>query len=113
MVEDEVLSVRKQLEKISAGEADNAQVYILEDLFFYLIYLFIYLLYRATHKGFDVPSGTDYSYGAISPLCNLLPPLPPPDHFSCILYMFSFLNHLEKIVDIYKSTKSRKVRSIS
>ena len=26
MVEEEVLSVRKQLEKISSGEADNAQV---------------------------------------------------------------------------------------
>ena len=32
----------------------------------------------------------------------------PPDHLSCILYMLSFHNHLEKIVDIYKSTKSRK-----
>ena len=40
----------------------------------------------------------------------------PPDHLSWILYRLSIHNHLEKIVDIYKSTKSRKVwhvRSIS
>ena len=37
MVEEEVLSVRKQLEKISSGEADNAQVFVI----FHLINLYI------------------------------------------------------------------------
>ena len=71
--------------------------------------------------------------GAMSPLCNYLPslppwqfapfvppgnlpPLPPLGNFQicplltiCILYRLSFYNNLEKIVDIYKSTKSTKV----
>ena len=79
--------------------------------------------------------GADYSYGAkrAIPLCNFLSPLANlpslpllvifqfalPGNFpvctlmtiylSCILYRLSFHNHLEKIVDIYISTKSRKV----
>ena len=50
---------------------------------------------------------------AICPVCPLPPlvifPITPPDHLSSILYMLSFHNLLEKIVDIYKSTKLRNV----
>ena len=83
------------------------------------------MICRCSKQGQTISMGQKGQY----PPCNFLSPgnlpclappgnfpISPPDHLSCILYMLSFHNHLEKIVDIYKSTKSRKVchvRSIS
>ena len=44
-------------------------------------------------------AGADFSYG------QFLPPLPLLINLSCILYVLSFHNHLEKKEDIYISTK--------